>query len=74
MAANTSHPLPWRVEYNQRFEEWDEQSQPAIYDAEDKLVVAMPQNVDHPGLHDELAIHTAHQIVNSVNAAHNKLG
>lgn len=63
----TEHPTPWRVEYNRRFPEWHEKSLPFIVDANGIAIVKMPQHNWHPGLYDELADKTAHQIVTAVN-------
>jgi len=63
------HPLPWRVEYRQRFPEWHEKSQPRVCDANGDLVCEFPQHSGHPGLYDEKADSAAIAIVESVNAA-----
>lgn len=60
-------PTPWSVEYRRRYSEWHEKSCPYIADALGAIVVEMPQNVRHPGLYDELADNSAHQIVDAVN-------
>lgn len=63
----TEHPTPWRVEYNRSYHDWNVKSRPRIVDALGNNVLHMPQNVNHPGVYDELADKTAHQIVAAVN-------
>jgi len=63
----TEHPTPWRVQYWQPYPDWNEKSRPKIVDAAGKVILHMPQNVEHPGIYDELADKTAHQIVAAVN-------
>lgn len=62
------HPIPWRVVYTKLFPEWHSKSCPRIVDAEGKLVVSMPQNVEHPGKYDVVADLAAITIVDCVNA------
>ena len=62
------HPLPWRVEYHQRFPTWHEKSMPKVVDAWGNFIVAPLQRVGHPGEYDEEADQIAHQIVAGVNA------
>ena len=63
----TKHPTPWRVEYHQRLKAWHPQSRPYIVDAVGVMVCQMIQNVEHPGLYDQLADETAQKIVEAVN-------
>lgn len=65
---DTPFQLPLRVEYRRLFSEWHEKSCPRVVDADGKLVVIMPQNVDHPGMYDTNADLGAQIIVESVNA------
>lgn len=62
------HPRPWRVMYDVKCKDtWHPKSLPCIVDADGCVVVLLPQNVCHPGDYDELADHTAQQIVAAVN-------
>ena len=65
-------PLPWRVEYNQRFNEWHPKSGPRVVDANGETVCEMPQsdNIRHPGQYDEVADLAAITIVDCVNNVH----
>jgi hypothetical protein len=64
----STYPKPWKVKYRPRCEEWHPKSSPCIVDALGRVVVTLPQTVDHPGLYDELAVNTANEIVRAVNA------
>ena len=44
-----------------------------MVDANDKTVVEIPQNVDHPGVYDEIADQLAHKIADAVNKVEVKL-
>lgn len=66
------HPVPWRVEYSRRCKDWHTKSCPRVVDADGKLVVEMPQNVDHPGKYDIVADLSAITIVDCVNAISGK--
>jgi hypothetical protein len=57
--------LPWRVEYDKRCDEWDEQSNPRIVDSTGETICDLKQNVNHPGIRDEKAILAAKVIVES---------
>lgn len=63
----SKYPKPWKVKYFHRCEEWHPNSMPYVVDALDRLVCRMPQTVEHPGMYDELAYNTAHEIVTAVN-------
>lgn len=66
------HPLPWRVAYYSKriATTWDDRAGPRVVDAKGKTVVTPPQYVYHPGLYDEQADATCHEIVAAVNAHH----
>lgn len=66
------HPVPWRVEYSKRRKDWHTKSCPKVVDAIGKVVVEMPQNVDHPGKYDVVADLAAITIVDCVNAISGK--
>jgi hypothetical protein len=70
----SNYKKPWRVHYRQVCDEWHPQSSPCIVDQQGRLVVNMPQTVDHPGLYDELADNTAKEIVAAVNAQYGAYG
>lgn len=70
----SSYPKPWKVKYRRRCDEWHPKSCPDIVDALGRLVVSMPQTVDHPGMYDELADNTAQEIVRAVNAQYGAFG
>lgn len=70
----SNYPKPWKVKFDRRCLEWHENSSPYIVDAAGRLVVSMPQTVDHPGEYDQLAVRTAYEIVQAVNASHGAYG
>jgi hypothetical protein len=64
----TIPPLPWKVQYGQRFADWDAKSCPYIVDANgNDIGIGFRQNQCHPGVYDEHADHIAHLIVNAIN-------
>ena len=58
---------PWRVEYLQRFPEWDPRSCPVVVDRDGEVVLSPPSYVDHPGLYDERADFICQAAVCGVN-------
>jgi hypothetical protein len=59
------HPLPWRVDYWQRFDTWHPKSYPRVIDADGKLVCDMPSKVT-AGAYDAIADLAAQAIAESV--------
>ena len=59
--------LPWRVCFPRSgMEHWHPQASPSVVDADGRDVLA--QNVNHPGMLDEIRLNNAALIVSSVNA------
>lgn len=67
MLETTQYPLPWRVEYDQKFDTWADHVRPRVVDANGETVVLPPQNVSHPGMYDELADNVCKLICDAVN-------
>lgn len=70
----SNYKKPWQVRYRQICDEWHPQSLPYIVDSEGRLILRLPQTVDHPGMYDELAVNTAKEIVAAVNSAYGAYG